>query len=81
MEIISSGLNTGALSSVKIDGKEYSTNMCGLNFVVWDNRTNLVVDSVCFNTSLSGAAGFRNKSVTLKYLAQYKQAVNGQARQ
>lgn len=76
MEVTSSGLNTGSYSSIKIDGKEHSTNMQGLNFVIWDNRTDLVVDSVNFNTSLPGAAAYRNKGVILDYLAKYKHVIN-----
>lgn len=73
--MISSGLNTGANASIKINGKEYSTNLCGLNFVVFDNSTNLVIDSVNFNTSVPGATGYRNKTVISDYLCQYKRAV------
>lgn len=75
IEVISSGLNTGANASIKINGKEYSTNLCGLNFVVFDNSTNLVIDSVNFNTSVPGATGYRNKTVISDYLCQYKRAV------
>ena len=77
IEVVSSGLNTGAASSVKIDGKEHSANLCGLNFVVFDNSMNLVVYSVNFNTSVPGAAGYRNKTVISDYLCQYKRAVAG----
>lgn len=75
IEVISSGLNTGASSSIKINGEEHSTDLCGLNIVVFDNSTNLVVDSVNFNTSVPGAVGYRNKTAISDYLCQYKRAV------
>ena len=57
MEIISSGYNTGAYSSIMIEGQEYSMNRSGLNIVVFDNDTQLVVDSVNFNTQYPAASG------------------------
>lgn len=75
IEVISSGLNTGACSSVKINGEEYSPDRCGLNFVVFDNSTNMVVDSVTFNTSVPGATGYRDRTVIADYLFEYKKAV------
>jgi hypothetical protein len=36
--------------SIIINGLEYSVNQRGLNFVVYDNITHTVADSVCFDT-------------------------------
>ncbi len=37
-------------ASIKIYGKEYAMNLRGMNFVVYDEDRNMVVDSVCFDT-------------------------------
>ena len=75
ISIVSSGLNTGSYSSIQIDGIEYSTNVCGLNIVVFDNEMHLVVDSVNFNTSVYGAIGYRDMTIIAGYLSAYKEAV------
>ena len=49
--ITSAGNSSGNTSSIIIDGEEHSRNMRGLNFVVYDNITKKVIDSVCFDTS------------------------------
>ncbi len=76
ISIVSSGLNEGSYSSIAIDGKEYSANKCGLNFVIYDNNAKVVVDSVAFNTSSMSVDGFRNITAVLGYLSQYKQIIN-----
>lgn len=73
--VASSGFNTGSYSSITIDGKEYSPNRTGLNIVVFDNETQLVVDSVNFNTQIPGAGVYRNSDVIRGYLALYRQKV------
>ena len=55
----SASLTKGNNSSIQIDGKEYSVNNRGLNFVVFDTQSGKVVDSVCFDT-YSGLAASRN---------------------
>ena len=40
----------GAKSSINIKGKEYAKNSRGLNFVIYDNDLQKVIDSVCFDT-------------------------------
>lgn len=40
----------GNASSIRIDGVEYSLNLGGLNFVVYNNECHEVIDSVCFET-------------------------------
>ena len=44
--IESAGRSTGAWSSVRIDGTEYSLNMAGINIVVYDTVFSKVIDSV-----------------------------------
>lgn len=47
----SAGYDAGAVSSVVIEGNEYSMNSHGLNIVVYDDDAGEVIDSVCFDTS------------------------------
>ncbi len=48
--IISGGMENGNISSIVIDGKEYSKNCRGLNIVVYNNEKDKVVDTVAFDT-------------------------------
>lgn len=50
VHIQSSGWYTTSNASIKVGGNEYAVNRVGLNIVVVDRETGLVVDSVCFNT-------------------------------
>lgn len=49
--VVSAGYDCGCVSSIIIDGKEYSINSRGINIVIYNNETNQVVDTVCFDTS------------------------------
>ncbi len=49
--ISSSGKDAGNLSSITIDGEEYSMNDDGINIVVYDNLLHKVIDSVNLDTS------------------------------
>ncbi len=46
----SGGLESGNVSSIVINGTEYSTASRGLNLVIYDTMLNMVVDSVNFDT-------------------------------
>ncbi|MDR0412111.1 MAG: hypothetical protein LBH75_09110 [Treponema sp.] len=48
-KIFSAAASAGRCSII-INGLEYSVNRRGLNFVVYDNITRTVIDSVCFDT-------------------------------
>lgn len=48
--ITSGGYSAGNISSILINGVEYSKNSRGMNFVIFDNKTQTVIDSVCFDT-------------------------------
>lgn len=50
VNLVSSGWLAKPNSSVKINGKEYAQGGRGLNIVVYDNESGLVVDSVAFDT-------------------------------
>lgn len=56
----SSGWDTGAYASIKLDGVEYAYNGKGVNIVVYDPKSGLVLDSVCFDISREPHAGQRN---------------------
>lgn len=49
-KITSGGLYSGNVSSILIGENEYSMNQRGLNFVIYDNVTQSIVDQVCFDT-------------------------------
>ena len=49
-EIISAGYAVGNTSAVKINAAEVSKNYNGINIVVYDKKTNRVIDSVNFDT-------------------------------
>ena len=51
--------NVGNSSSIMIDDVEYSKNVRGLNIVVFDNETKMVIDSVGFDTYTRAMAMIR----------------------
>ena len=48
--IVSAGYSVGNTCSIIINEKEYAKNHRGLNIVVFDNKTESVTDSLCFDT-------------------------------
>lgn len=58
-DMTSAGNGCGNTSSIKIDGKEYSKNGRGLNFVVYNHDTKKIVDAVCFDTYEAGSPAAR----------------------
>jgi hypothetical protein len=58
--IVSSG-RFNDVSFIEINGTNHAINSRGLNFVVYDNATKTVIDSVAFNTNQAGAKGNRLK--------------------
>ncbi len=48
--VVSGGWYIGNTSSIIINGEEYSKNTRGMNFVIVDNKTGEVIDSVAFDT-------------------------------
>ena len=47
--IKSSGTGSESISSIVINGREYSKNLPGLNFVIYDNQLKQVIDSACLD--------------------------------
>lgn len=75
VNLIASGWYVGPQASVKIDGVESARNTRGLNFVVFDNESGLVIDSVAFNTFDEEKPVPRNSGIIAGYLNDYKSAV------
>jgi len=46
----STGASSESISSILINGREYSKNLPGLNFVIYDNQLKQVIDSACLDT-------------------------------
>jgi len=68
--LISSGWYKGSKSSILLRGVEYSIKKSGLNIVVYDKKSQMVVDSLCFDTSVEGdQLAMRSRSG--KYLRNY----------
>lgn len=52
-------LNGGNMSSIKVDGMEYSKNGRGFNIVVIDNSTDKIIDLLYFDTHVKGIPCYR----------------------
>lgn len=62
----SGGALMGNKASCLIDGNEYAKNERGLNIVVYDNRTEKIVDSTCFDTYASDVRDGENLEAALR---------------
>lgn len=69
---------TGAGASIQVDGQEYSLGGTGLNIVVYDHETGLVVDAVSFDTTTPEKSCYRNQSLNYVYLLKYQAAIKGE---
>ncbi|MBE7005069.1 MAG: hypothetical protein E7425_12485 [Ruminococcaceae bacterium] len=67
----SSGWNTVSGSSIRINDSEYSQKRRGLNFVVYDRESGLVIDSTNFDTFTERRVGSKNYS----YLTAYHERI------
>lgn len=75
VEMKSSGWLTGPMVSISLNGEDYAFHNRGLNIVVIDDETGLVIDSVDFDT-LQGTKPFsRNWTNINNYLRAYETAV------
>lgn len=75
VRVYSSGWNTLSGCSLKIDNREYAHGGRGLNIVVFDNETNLVVDSVTFDTWQAAKPALRNTGTVAGFLRAYEKKV------
>lgn len=67
----SAGWYSGGKASIVIDGTESARNEQGLNIVVFDHETGLVIDSVCFDTSLEEHTCTRSAAGLFNQYQQY----------
>ena len=72
MEINSAGYAAGSFSNIFIQEEDYSVGGRGLNIVVIDNETDLIIDSVRFDTFSEYKTADRNKSDTYSRLREYE---------
>lgn len=70
--VTSCGWNLGAKSTIDIDGINYSLGKRGLNIVVLDNTSGLVLDSVTFDSYAVHQQATRNFTGD-KYLREYEE--------
>ncbi len=63
IEIESDGHYGKKLSSIVVDGKEWSYNRWGLNFVIIDSESGLIIDRVVFDTTTLDKVCIRDGSV------------------
>ena len=75
INLTSSGWFTAPKASITINGEEYAVNKRGLNLVVYDNESGLVIDSVCFDTYQASKPASRNAGNINNYLRTYESAV------
>ncbi|MBR5231956.1 MAG: polysaccharide deacetylase family protein [Clostridia bacterium] len=53
--LMSSGLEVGKYASIKVDGKEYAVDKRGINIVVYDHVSQMVIDSISIDTYWNNA--------------------------
>ncbi len=66
----SGGYYQGNISSCIIGGIEYSMNSRGINIVVYNNETQTVVDTACFDTCISPMRSSQNTEIALNNLLE-----------
>lgn len=70
-QIHSAGWLSGSGEYVRINGISYAMNGRGLNFVVYDDKRDLVLDNACFDTSLDHT-GKHSSQVSEVYLRKFE---------
>ena len=72
INLLSSNWITSPKVSIKINGTEYSQDHLGLNIVVFDNESNLVIDSVAFETPIPKGSAIRSISQVHNFTRAYE---------
>lgn len=72
VDLCSAGWYVKPDASISIGGKEYAQMGRGLNIVVFDHDSGLVIDSVSFDTFQNGKPALRNWSTVDTYLRAYE---------
>jgi len=65
----------GPYATIMLGDTECAVNGHGLNIVVYDNETQLVIDSVAFDTGTPEKTAVRNWSNIYDYLRTYEEVV------
>jgi len=65
-KLFSNGYSKTGKASIDIGGKEYAINSPGFNIVIFDKESNLVVDSVAFNTHDTSKKWYRGEDRKLE---------------
>ena len=73
VSIISSGWKTGPYASIKIENEENAINTIGINMVICDKQSGLVIDSIAVNTNRTEPHTVAHVN-TLDYLSEYWQS-------
>ncbi|MBR0153831.1 MAG: hypothetical protein IJM26_08615, partial [Lachnospiraceae bacterium] len=75
LQLVSGGYLAYSRCSVILEGNEYAQNTIGMNVVVIDPGTGLVLDSVVFNTYSSAHPGKRTAAWTNRFLRAYENSL------
>ena len=75
IKLYSGGGNNFSTCNILLEGKDYSNGCRGLNFVVIDKETNLVIDTVSFDTFSEGKTFTRAVNETNTRLRAYESAI------
>lgn len=70
--VISSGYYTNSMAQIFINDIDYAVGGRGLSFVVYDNESEMVLDSVCFDTCDAVHTANRNQSANSEYLRKFE---------
>ena len=70
--LVSSNYNTGSCAEIIIDNANYARNTRGFNIVVYDTDTQMVLDSVSFDTFDPAHTANRDNASTLRYLQEFE---------
>ena len=70
--LVSSNYNTGSCAEIVINNTNYARNTRGFNIVVYDTDTQMVLDSVSFDTFDPAHTANRDNASTLRYLQEFE---------
>ena len=70
--LVSSNYNTGSCAEIVINNTNYARNTRGFNIVVYDTDTQMVLDSVSFDTFDPAHTVNRDNTSTLQYLQEFE---------
>ena len=70
--LVSSNYNTGSCAEIIIDNTNYARNTRGFNIVVYDADTQMVLDSVSFDTFDPAHTANRDNASALRYLQEFE---------